>query len=144
VSRTRRFEQGVRVLFDLRSREQDGWTVVAVTGELDLASAPKLRQELVRHVAAGHVRIVLDLSGTDFLDSIGLGVIVGAVKRVRAAGGDLVVVVANPRLEQLFSITMLDQILSVAPTFAEAITRVGGLGGNSPNPPASVEDAADG
>lgn len=89
------------------------WTVVSMTGEIDLATAPQLRQEVVRITSGGISRLALDLTGVDFIDSIGLGVIVGALKRMRAHGGELVVVCDEPRVLALLRLTDLDQILTL-------------------------------
>jgi anti-sigma B factor antagonist len=99
------------VLFDVGVSERDGWTVLAVVGELDVATAPRLRQEV--HRVAGDLQpaIVLDLSGVDFLDSTGLGVIIGILKRVRTQGGDLRLAGAPDRVRRVFEITRLDDIL---------------------------------
>ena len=60
------------------------WTIIHVVGEVDMATGPQLRQEIVRHVSEGSVHIVVDLQNVDFLDSTGLGILVGGVKRAEA------------------------------------------------------------
>ena len=108
---------------------EDGWAVVGVTGELELATAPRLRQQVVSLVGEGHTRIVLDLSRVDFVDSVGLGVIVSVLKRVRGRAGDLVVVGAVPRVRALFELTRLDEIIELHETVDEALaTRPGRSG----------------
>jgi anti-sigma B factor antagonist len=101
---------------------EDGWAVVGVTGELELATAPRLRQQMVSLVGEGHTRIVLDLSQVDFVDSIGLGVIVSVLKRVRGRGGELVLVGAIPRVRALFELTRLDEILELHDRLDDAVT----------------------
>lgn len=114
------------MLFDVGVSEREGWTVVAVVGELDVATAPRLRQEVQRVVgtrsgSAAGPAIVLDLSGVDFLDSTGLGVIVGALKRVRTQGGDLRLAGAPHRVVRVFEITRLDEVLPMHDDVAAAI-----------------------
>ena len=104
-----------------RGEGDDGWTVVAVTGELELATAPRLRQEVVGLVGEGHVQIVLDLSGVDFVDSVGLGVIVSVLKRVRGRGGELVVAGPVPRVRRLFELTRLDEIIPLHDRVEDAV-----------------------
>ena len=84
-----------------------------VYGEIDMATAPRLRQQVINLVNVGARQIVLDLCGVDFLDSIGLGVVVGAVKRVRAHDGQLRIVCDQPHLLELFQITRLDAALEL-------------------------------
>src|SRR5918912_3313340 len=62
-------------------------TVLEVGGEVDVYTAPRLRERLVELVDGGARDVVVDLSRVDFLDSTGLGVLVGALKRLRSAGG---------------------------------------------------------
>lgn len=87
----------------------DGWTVVSLFGELDVASAPNLREQLIQLVSQGSHLLVLDLEGLDFLDSTGLGAIISALKRARTNGGDLRLVCTQSRIRRLFEITALDK-----------------------------------
>jgi len=109
------------VLFALDVTNCDGWSVVAVTGELELATAPRLRQQVVSLIGGGRAQLVIDLSGVDFIDSVGLGVVVGALKRCRTHGGDLMVAGAVPRVRALFEITRLDEIIDLHPDLAAAL-----------------------
>jgi len=113
--------QSARVELDVSTSDQDGRTVVAAVGEVDLFTAPGLDAELTRVVTGGATAVVVDLSGVDFLDSTGLSVIVKALKRVREAGGSLSVVVTSERVAKVFRITGLDQILPVHPSLAAAL-----------------------
>jgi anti-sigma B factor antagonist len=124
------------VLFALDVTQSDGWWVVSVTGELELATAPRLRQQIVSLIGAGRSHLVIDLGGVDFIDSVGLGVVVGALKRCRTHGGDLVVVGAEPRVRSLFEITRLDEIIEMHPDVDKALAAIGpvpgGPGGGVP------------
>lgn len=93
--------------------EQEGWKVVSVVGELDLATAPLFRQRIITLVNEGANRLVLDLMATDFLDSIGLGVIVGTLKRLQSTDGQLVVATNVARIRSVFELTRLDQIIPI-------------------------------
>ena len=98
-----------------------GWTVVNVWGELDVATAPSLRETLIRLVGEGSTRLVLDLEGVDFLDSTGLGTIISALKRARPHGGDLRLVSTQARITRLFEITGLDKAVPLLPTLDAAV-----------------------
>ena len=87
--------------------------VVAVTGEIDLFTAPELKSTLADAVEAGHTRIVVDLTQTTFLDSTALGVLIGAVKRLRSQDGVLTIVNTDPNIAKTFEITGLDQIFTI-------------------------------
>ena len=103
----------------LRTRAAGGnsdVSVVEVAGELDLHSAPQLRAELMRALdVSPAAHLVLDLSGVNFLDSTGVGVLVGALKRAREAGGDLYLCGAQKRVLRVFEITGL---VGALPLFA--------------------------
>jgi len=90
------------------------YTILAVTGEVDVYTAPRLREKLVDLVGQGHRKIVADLEGVDFLDSTGLGVLVGGLKRLRSHGGDLSLVCTQPRILKVFEITGLTSVFSIA------------------------------
>ena len=95
----------------LRTRPAPGAlevAVIEVAGELDLHSAPTLRAEAVRIVEEAQTpRIIVDLSGVTFLDSTGVGVLVGALKRAREAGGDVYFCSCSARVQRVFEITGL-------------------------------------
>ena len=97
----------------IRRHERPPWTVLSVAGELDIVGAPDLRQAVVREVADGARRLALDVSGLDFIDSFGIGAVVGALKRVRQRGGELELVCPVPRIRRVFEICDLDRILAL-------------------------------
>jgi anti-sigma B factor antagonist len=94
--------------------------VVAVGGEIDVYTAPKLRERLVELINSGHYHLVIDLEGVDFLDSTGLGVLVGALKRVRSHQGSLRLVCTQERLLKIFRITGLAKVFPIYDTVDEA------------------------
>lgn len=85
--------------------------VLPVSGELDLAAAPVLRERLLAAITDGHRDVVLDLSGVTFVDSSGLSVIITAYKRVQAEGGRLRVVGASGLVRSVLDVTGLGRIL---------------------------------
>jgi anti-sigma B factor antagonist len=100
--------------------------VVAVRGEIDLFTAPDLKAMLLGAIDSGKSRIVVDLSQTTFLDSTALGVLIGAVKRLRARDGALTLVNTDANIAKTFEITGLDQIFTIAGTRDEAIAALDG------------------
>ncbi|MFP5363378.1 MAG: STAS domain-containing protein [Thermoleophilia bacterium] len=98
--------------------------VLAVRGEIDLFTAPELKQVLAESIEAGRVRIVVDLTDTTFLDSTALGVLIGAVKRLRSREGSLAIVNVDDNISKTFEITGLDQIFTIVSTRAEAVDAV--------------------
>jgi anti-sigma B factor antagonist len=98
-------------------------TVLAVKGEVDVYTAPRLREKLVELVAQGHHQIIVDLEGVDFLDSTGLGVLVGGLKRLRSNEGDLGLVCTQSRILKVFEITGLTKVFSIYDT-VDAATAV--------------------
>ncbi|MFN8149136.1 MAG: STAS domain-containing protein [Candidatus Nanopelagicales bacterium] len=105
----------------MSTRDEAGRTIVAATGEVDVYTAPVLDDALSAVVSGGATRVVVDLSGVDFLDSTGLSVLVKALKRVRDADGALDVVVTAERVNKVFRITGLDQVIPVHASLADAL-----------------------
>ena len=101
--------------------ERDGWAVLAVSGEVDVATVPRLREQLHGLVAQGSNRIIVDLDGVDFLDSTGLGVLVGALKRVRSNDGELSLVCTQPRIRKVFEVTGLTKVFSLFDSVDDAV-----------------------
>ena len=89
----------------LTTRDAGGKTIVAVGGEIDVYTAPKLRDKITELVASGVYDIVIDMEEVEFLDSTGLGVLVGGLKKVRAHDGSLQLVCNQDRLLKIFRIT---------------------------------------
>ena len=88
-------------------------TVLALTGEIDLYTCPELKQELLRVIEEGATLVVIDLAGTTFIDSTGLGVLIRGVERLRMKDGRLAVVCADPNLIKIFEVTGLDRVFSI-------------------------------
>jgi len=97
----------------VHSHIEGSWCVLTVAGELDVVGAPELRQQVMRTVADGHRHLVLDLRGVDYVDSFGLGVLVGALKRVRLLDGDLRLVVGEPRVRRVLELCDLDRVFTL-------------------------------
>ncbi len=94
--------------------------VVAVRGEIDVYTAPKLRDRLLELINSGQYHLVVNLEAVDFLDSTGLGVLVGALKRVRSHEGTLRLVCTQERLLKIFRITGLAKVFPIFDSLEEA------------------------
>ncbi len=99
----------------------EGAAVVVVNGDVDLHSAPELRERLALLADGETEHVVVDLSGSTFLDSMALGVLLAAKKRRDADGKQLDIVVSTPDVRRIFEITMLDRIFDLYATRAEAL-----------------------
>ena len=109
--------------FAIKDRQLDGDThVVAVTGEIDLFTAPEFKERVSAPIDAGRSNLVVDLSATTFIDSSSLGVLIGAHRRLKLRGGTLVVVCDNEAIAKTFNITGLDGVFTIAPSVDEALS----------------------
>ena len=97
-------------------------TLVVLRGDLDIATAPELRECLVRVIDEG-ARIVIDLEAVDFLDSAGLGILVGGLKRARTRGGELELVCSSHDVLKPLEITGLDRVFTIHPGRDAALDR---------------------
>ncbi|MDT0200562.1 STAS domain-containing protein [Nocardioides sp. AE5] len=97
----------------LVTREADGASIVAVEGEIDVYTAPKLRDKITELVGEGVYHIIVDMEGVEFLDSTGLGVLVGGLKKVRAHDGSLQLICNQERLLKIFRITGLAKVFAI-------------------------------
>jgi anti-sigma B factor antagonist len=112
---------GGSVDLSLSTRTEGERTVVEVGGEIDVYTAPKLREQLVDLVADGKYHLIVDMQNVDFLDSTGLGVLVGGLKRVRAHDGSLRLVCSQERILKIFRITGLTKVFPIHDTVDEAL-----------------------
>ncbi|MEU6398835.1 anti-sigma factor antagonist [Streptomyces cinnamoneus] len=105
----------------LSTRTVGDRTVVEVGGEIDVYTAPKLREQLVELVNDGSYHLVVDMERVDFLDSTGLGVLGGGLKRVRAHEGSLRLVCNQERILKIFRITGLTKVFPIHTTVDDAV-----------------------
>ncbi len=103
----------------------DGVPVVAVRGEVDFGTAPRLRELLVSTAMEGNHQVVVDLRAVEFLDSTGLGVLVGALKRYRSLEGDLHLVISTSRIRSVFELTGLTTAFQIHDTVGSAVEAAG-------------------
>jgi anti-sigma B factor antagonist len=110
----------------LSTREDAGTLVVDIGGEIDVYTSPKLRERLVGLVGEGARRLVVDLEDVEFIDSTGLGVLVGVLKRMRAREGSMSLVCSQDGLLRVFRITGLEKVFSIYPSVVAATEALAG------------------
>jgi anti-sigma B factor antagonist len=103
------------------SRERGDLTIVEVAGEVDVYTAAILREKLADLIDADHTDLVVDLTGVGFLDSTGLGVLVGALKKIRGFGGRLQLVIDQEKVMKVFRITALTQVFTIHDSLEAAL-----------------------
>jgi anti-sigma B factor antagonist len=104
----------------LATEEVEGATIIAVGGEIDVYTAPRLRDKITELVADGVYSLIIDMEGVEFLDSTGLGVLVGGLKKVRAHDGSLQLICTQERLLKIFRITGLAKVFTIHDSVASA------------------------
>ena len=110
--------------FEIVDRKVDDDThVVAVSGEIDLFTAPEFKQRTSAPIDAGCSHLVVDLRATTFIDSSSLGVLIGAHRRLKTRRGRLVVACDNEAIVKTFRITGLDGVFTLAASVDEALQR---------------------
>ena len=97
------------------------YSVLHCDGALDMLAAPRLRDAIARSVSPESPSVVVDLTATPFVDSSGLGVLVGGLRRARQHGGDLRIAGAQDQVMTVLRLTSLDQVLHPYSTVADAV-----------------------
>jgi anti-sigma B factor antagonist len=95
--------------------------VLTLRGEIDVYTAPRLRQAIIDLVEGGATHIVIDMGAVDFLDSTGLGVLVGGLKRVKVQDGELAIVTSQDKILKIFDITGLNKVFSIHDSLDAAV-----------------------
>jgi anti-sigma B factor antagonist len=105
---------------DIDKDQHDGVAVIGCNGRLNMVSAPSLRAELKSTISEGSTRVVVNLADTSFIDSSGLGALVGGLKDARQAGGDLRIAGASQQVLTVLQLTNLNRVLRPYATVKEA------------------------
>ena len=104
----------------------DGAYVIALSGEVDLYTAPEFKQQLLDVIGNGAKNVIVDFTDTSFIDSTTLGVLVGGVKRLRPNEGQLSLVCSDRNITKIFEITGLDRVFTIHASRDAAIGDIGG------------------
>lgn len=111
--------------FSITTATRDGYSVVAVVGELDVYTAPALEESLGGLIDDGVSAFAVDLTGVSFLDSTGLGLIIKALKWTREIDGTLKVVADSEKVLKVFRMTGLDSVITITSSVDEAVAPAG-------------------
>ena len=106
----------------ISTRSEDAYTIVEVVGELDVSTVAVFRERLVDLIANGNYHLVVDLQGVDFLDSTGLGVLVGGLRRVYPHDGSFQLVCTREGILKIFRITGLINVFSIHSSVEDAVS----------------------
>lgn len=106
----------------LPTRSAGDWTVVRLSGEIDLDTGALVRDALLSTISAGSHRLVLDMTEVTFIDSSGLNVLVSTYRRLQLVDGDIRLVISSTRVLDTFQMTGLDRFFAIAPTVEDALT----------------------
>jgi len=111
--------------FDIKTERLDERTsVISLSGEVDLYTAPDFKQHLLQEISDGSTNVIVDFTNATFIDSTTLGVLVGGVKRLRTNDGQLSLVCADRNITKIFEITGLDRVFPIHPTRDEALAQL--------------------
>lgn len=113
--------------FSIHDEELDAQTrVVAVQGELDVLTAPHLKKVINQALESDTTHLAIDFSETTFIDSTTLGVLIGTLKRLRLAGGSMVLVCNDPAIIKLIQITGLHHVFEIKASREQAVSFLSG------------------
>jgi anti-sigma B factor antagonist len=101
----------------------DQTSVIDLEGEVDVYTAPQLKQQIITLLDGGVKHVIVNLSVVDYLDSTALGVLIGGLKRLRERNGALDLICPNQRIKRIFEITGLDKIFDIYATEEEALAK---------------------
>ncbi len=107
---------------EIEIQDAEDYRVLRPAGDLDVYTVGALRDAIGSMIDAETMRVVVDLDGVPFMDSSGLGALMGGVRRLRESGGDLAIACTREQHLKLFAITGFGEGVSIAPTVEEAAT----------------------
>lgn len=105
----------------IETRLVDGRAVLDLSGEVDSYNAPRLREKMVSLIDEGHANLLVNMTGVDYIDSTGLGTLVGGLKRASEKNGAIQIVCPNEQIYKVFSITGLVKVFPIFSDEASAL-----------------------
>jgi anti-sigma B factor antagonist len=120
AQRTERERRLAQQKVEIDIQDKGDYKVLVPVGDLDVYTVGSLRDALGKMIEDETPSVVVDLDGVPFMDSSGLGALMGGVRRLREAGGDLAIACTREQHLKLFTITGFGEGVSIAPTVEEA------------------------
>ena len=114
--------EGIRL--DTSTHEVDGYKVLDVAGEVDVYTAPTLKEALSGIISAGQSHLIVDIGRVTYMDSSGFGTLLSAVKRVRPEGGTVNLVKCSSAIDRMLKLTRLNTIFNIHSSIEEAINAI--------------------
>ncbi len=105
---------------EITTERTDGVCTMTLVGEVDVYTAPRLKEAIIELIESGCVRILVDLEGVGFIDSSGLGVLVGGLRRAKERDGAIRLVCTRENILKIFRITGLDKVFAIFADAADA------------------------
>src|SRR3954452_17671204 len=119
--------------FDIKTEQiSDAAYVISLAGEVDLYTAPEVKQQLLEVIGQGAKDVRVDFTNTTFIDSTTPGVLAAGAKRLRSNDGQLSLVCSDRNITKIFEITGLDRVFTIYPTRDDAVSKLGTTGSNPP------------
>ncbi|MHB0912861.1 MAG: STAS domain-containing protein [Armatimonadota bacterium] len=109
---------------DIEVRKSGKVSVLGLSGDLDSYTCSKLRQAIISLINEGDFRVVIDMSGVNYIDSSGLGTLVGGLRRTMEQGGGLALTGAGPQITKVMTITGLIKVLNLFHTESDAVSNL--------------------
>ena len=106
---------------EVTTRQEGGFTIVVVRGEVDLYSSPRMREAILAGVSRKNPRVIVDLAGVSYMDSSGIATLVEALQLTRKHSGSLVIAGLSERVREVFELARLESVFQLAPSVAEAL-----------------------
>lgn len=104
----------------INSKDVEGGALLSIHGEIDVYTSPKVKESIISLIDRGKYNIVVNLEEVRYIDSTGLGVLIGALKKLREHSGNITLVCSNPQIKKIFQITGLVKIFGIFKSEEEA------------------------
>ena len=108
----------------VETKEVKNGHIISVQGEIDVYTSPRVKEIINELIEQGHFNLIINLEGVRYIDSTGLGVLIGALKKVRENEGSINLICTNPQIKKIFNITGLVKIFGIHKNEEEALKNI--------------------